>query len=653
MRHILNLNADVFSFDIFDTVLVKKTATPIGTFFIMQHRLRECNLIPHELLLNFIQLRIKAEEKARQRTKNEEITISQIYNELGRSFSLSMDVQKLLINMEIEEEFNAVSGVPQILNIIDSIRCRKSRIVFVSDMYLPKNQIRKMLEKVGACKERDNLYISSDSLVTKSTGKLFRYMLKKEQCKPNRCVHIGDNLRSDVICARHVGIHAVHFKKAKLSRYENAILGETQSLQSYEWQLLAGASRVARLASNEKDNSQFTLHCLGASIVGPIFLGFVLWLLRKAKACKMQRLYFISRDGQIFLELAKRIDKRLDLKLDLRYLYGSRQAWHLPSVTELGEREFEWLLEADPTVSIRVFSNRAGLEPESVQNEISKIFGKNWKLDDNLSNNEIKQLRGMLLHSELKSRILNRAQNATAVTLGYFRQEGLMDDIPWGIVDLGWHGNMQDSLKKILEIGGITNEIYGFYFGLLASSSNGCQSNKKLSFFCSPKHKPFSTICSKMVNLLEIFASATHGTTLSYYHDGDIYYPRLKHPLNEGLLDWEFMHLREGIFQFLENIPTDILETFWDRINIDTYRERIALCMKLLRFNPTPEEAEAIGNCPFSSDQAETYLSLFAPPLSTLDLIRYYLNWDKRKKYKLTLWIEGTRARSRLMHTQN
>lgn len=278
-----NLNMAVFSFDIFDTVLTRKTATPLGIFFLMQHKLLpKDNFVPSLLLQDFVSFRIKAEKIARQRTKNEEITILQIYNELAQQFSLSQQVQKFLIDLELSEELNSVYANPQILRIIDYVRGRKTRIVFASDTYLPYIQIREMLEKVGALKVGDGLYVSSDLLVTKSTGNLFRHMLKQEQCQPSSLMHMGDNVKSDVEAARKVGICALHYGQTKLNRYESAILGEDLSVQSYELQLLSGASREARISSNKRTSISRELYCLGANIAGPIFVIFVLWLLREA-----------------------------------------------------------------------------------------------------------------------------------------------------------------------------------------------------------------------------------------------------------------------------------------------------------------------------------------------------------------------------------
>ncbi len=43
----------------------------------------------------------------------------------------------------------------------------------------------------------------------------------------------------------------------------------------YEWQGMAGASRVARLSSLSKDERQNILFSLGADVVGRMLLGYI------------------------------------------------------------------------------------------------------------------------------------------------------------------------------------------------------------------------------------------------------------------------------------------------------------------------------------------------------------------------------------------
>ena len=54
-----------------------------------------------------------------------------------------------------------------------------------------------------------NVYVSSEYALTKRTGKLFKKVLELESVSPNEVLHIGDNLRSDVIRPRLIGMKSV------------------------------------------------------------------------------------------------------------------------------------------------------------------------------------------------------------------------------------------------------------------------------------------------------------------------------------------------------------------------------------------------------------------------------------------------------------
>ena len=56
------------------------------------------------------------------------------------------------------------------------------------------------------------MYVSSEYALTKRTGNLFKKVLELEGVKANEVLHIGDNLRSDVIRPRLIGMKSVLVK---------------------------------------------------------------------------------------------------------------------------------------------------------------------------------------------------------------------------------------------------------------------------------------------------------------------------------------------------------------------------------------------------------------------------------------------------------
>lgn len=71
------------------------------------------------------------------------------------------------------------------------------KVIFTSDMYLPKDVIQKILDKNGYV-QNDKLYLSSEIKLTKARGALYKYVLDDMKLAEKELLHIGDNFQSDV-----------------------------------------------------------------------------------------------------------------------------------------------------------------------------------------------------------------------------------------------------------------------------------------------------------------------------------------------------------------------------------------------------------------------------------------------------------------------
>ena len=73
------LSKCVYSFDLFDTVLSRKTGTPKGIFCIMRELLTKQAQLERTWIETFYDLRIQAEKTARENAAGEEISLMEIY----------------------------------------------------------------------------------------------------------------------------------------------------------------------------------------------------------------------------------------------------------------------------------------------------------------------------------------------------------------------------------------------------------------------------------------------------------------------------------------------------------------------------------------------------------------------------------------------
>ena len=106
---------ELYSFDIFDTLITRKVAKPVGIFALMQHVISTESLyedLPYDVITNFYKYRINAEYRLRRFNhlwKNkQEITFEEIYNDIEETYGLSKEQSIRLKNLELEIELDNI-----------------------------------------------------------------------------------------------------------------------------------------------------------------------------------------------------------------------------------------------------------------------------------------------------------------------------------------------------------------------------------------------------------------------------------------------------------------------------------------------------------------------------------------------------------------
>lgn len=320
----------VVSFDIFDTVLTRKVGSPSSLFIYVGQEAVRSGLIDSRPV-DFANIRVEAEMRVRKSTLQEEISFDAIYEEVRSSLDITTEVcsQLQAIEMRIEEDFICV--LPGAKELIKHYRKKMDVIVFTSEMYLPGNFIRRQLERFGLIEEADMLFVSSEYLLSKYSGNLFRSLIESTQTDCGDILHIGNNNISDHIVPKSIGIKTKLLDNGNLNRYEEILEQHALSTQGMA-SLFAGASRMARLSIPATSKKQEAIRDVSAGVIAPTLICYILWLFKRAEALKLTRLYFVARDGEILVQISKIIAEKLGVNCDIRYLYGSRQAWHVPTL---------------------------------------------------------------------------------------------------------------------------------------------------------------------------------------------------------------------------------------------------------------------------------------------------------------------------------
>lgn len=389
-------------------------------------------------------------------------------------------------------------------------------------------------------------------------------------------------------------------------------------------------------------------------IFAPVLLGFVEWVLQEAESRGIHRLYFLARDGyQMYLAAAFLCEKR-KLDLDCRYLYGSRYAWRMPQFALMGEGCLDMLCRGGIDVTFEKVMRRGGLtgeESEAVAEELG--FVQNYRKI--LSYSEVMQLKKPLADSRLfLPFVYEHSRAAYENTMGYFRQEGLLEDVRYALVDSGWTGSLQQTLAQLLHHAGYEKQPEGFYFGLYELPP-GVPEDSYHTYYFGPgyglRKKVYFSNC-----LYEAVYSAPHGMTAGYERHAEvvetvpanvIYQPVFynRNNLNQVRMEQEKAWLKE----YLESWHEDGGKA--KTIKVTSAQRGKQTYKRLKRFmgTPTAMEAEIYGSLLFSDDVTEEHTQPVAAKLSKTEIKSQYV-WNrvlimlgiKKQVLKDSAWIEGS-----------
>ncbi|ACN16069.1 conserved hypothetical protein [Desulforapulum autotrophicum HRM2] len=636
----------IISFDIFDTLLTRRVVHPLGIFYGVQKNLLKTSPFRPEFINRFVQIRMNAEATAKKRFQKNQANFKEIYQVICDDNALTDADQDTLMAMEFTLELDAIRPIAPMVELLKKARTRTKKIIFTTDMYLNSEYIQKLLGHINVYQDQDTIYASSDLNRTKASGQLFKYILERENCKPGEILHIGNNYAIDIIPAEQCGLATLYYNQTDNTRYEETLGGGGfhPGITSYFFQQFAGATRLARLQTPGLTPGEKVYADIGSNVAGPLLYAFVSQILVKAKQNKLKRLYFIARDGQVLFKIATRIKPFFFPDLELKYIYGSRQSWHLPSITALGKRELGWLLDQQPFLTLKAFSKRIRLDGKILQLIYQGYTGKTVPLERPLKPREIRLLKELILSSELSDIIRHQAESARKKTLAYFRQEGLLEvDTPYGIVDMGWAGRLQESLVKIISSTGYRPDPTGFYFGLTRKLKPR-YGKTDCYFFDHKGETPFTKIGLNLLCILEVLTAADHASTVSFSESKDVYKP-VFNTLNysQETLTW-INALRQGIFRFLSNLDPELHRATIE--NRYALKHRLALVMDTLYTDPTAGEAEYLGRFPYCTDQVESFRKDLAPKFNKVQAIKLLFIRGNKSKNLTGHWLAGSRIRS-------
>ncbi len=600
---------NIYSFDIFDTLITRKTATPEGIFALIQEELNNNEKyykISGYIKENFYNLRINSEILARHSyccdSNNEDITIEQIYEAMYMTASITKEQLIELINLEKEIEYKNVVGIQCNINKIKELINDKKNVILISDMYLSDEAIRKLLTKIDNVFTDIPIYVSSKYKKSKWSGNLYKEVKKIQGIEYSNWIHYGDNIISDIESARKHGIKAEQYKFEELKEYENNILNS--NMNNVLFQLSIGTSRNIRL--NEECNEAKSI---GASIGASILFPYVWWIVNSSKEKGIKRLYFIARDGYILKKIADSIINEYKYDIETHYIYGSRLAWRIPSINEKNNDLYKLMRwsYANKINTIEALSKFFQLpindfikylpyeyrKPETIISELS-VVNLVKKLNDNI---------------EFKEYLINYHKEKRELVVQYLKQEVNTEDDNFAFVELAGGGYTQGCLAHIISEF-YKNKIKTFFFKL-----------DRVNLMKNCTYYNFIPSYLELNLIIEMICRAPHGQTIGYRLKEGKILPVLGESEGEALINHGFNDYVSGVESFTKEYIAIINK-------MQKHGYSIELLLKYMNYiTKTPNESilNFFAKMPNSLSGREKTVIEFAPILSKKELRDLFL----------------------------
>ncbi len=195
-----------------------------------------------------------------------------------------------------------------------------------------------------------------------------------------------------------------------------------------------------------------------------------------------------------------------------RYLCISRSTAFLASLGDIGEREIDLVLQ-DHSVSLRDVLRRFGVTDDRETDWIARDYGVDPSLADK---GKIRTLLFALAGDARFCSLVASASESMRQQLGpYLESQQLFAHDEVVLVDVGWHGTIQDCLERYLSRRGSSPRVLGYYLGV--DYHRSCRYSNKTGLLYDFRMPTVNGVCLTFFRLaFEFSLRGGHGTTVGY-----------------------------------------------------------------------------------------------------------------------------------------
>lgn len=601
------ISYELYSFDIFDTLITRRVATPAGIFALMNDIIKNDDNykdLPLHIKENFFRYRKNSEYYLRRRKLTSEIyadiTLEDIYDHIKANFGLTNEQRTSLLNLEIQTEIDNIIPIQQNINYLKNLYYENKKTILISDMYLPLSVIRQILSSIDPIFNQIKIYLSSDIHFMKASGEIYKYIKEQENIEYQNWFHIGDNNKSDYNESNKLGINACLYPYIELENYEKTLLSK-YSDNGFVQLSIGCAKNIRLLYTNEKIQ-------LGSSLTGPLYYPFVDWLLKQAIDKRIGCLYFVARDGLILKEIADILIKEKNLQIKTEYLFGSKKAWRVAGLddnTKVRKQFIETLMWRYKDIE-----KVCGISHEEFCNFIPKNLHKYQK---GLNKTEHKNLKQHLLNNNnFIEFVIEKNKKARDNASGYLKQElNKHPNLKIAFVDVDGSGHTQNCMSSMIKKQGCDFE--AFYYTSTPAAFEPIYMS--FNYFYSLK-KPM------LGHILEITARAPHGQTLGYTKNELGKFIPVLQEINQNIVqNWGYEEYIQGIREYTRQMA--IIEKFYPHICFES-QVQLEHYIDFLTKNIDQKTANLLGTITHSLSLEENFE--FAPKIYLKDAVKYLLS---------------------------
>jgi FMN phosphatase YigB (HAD superfamily) len=483
-RALANARIDTVSFDLFDTLLVRRIHDPDMVKPAVARYI--CNRAASMGLTKswpyILKLRSTFEKEQRAATGLRFADQEARYPDyMGRVlqavFGETADHEALLAEVtdyELSLENAVLVPRAELVAWLRELKAQGKRVLIVSDIYLPASHLERLVEHAGFLDQVDAVVSSADSFLAKASGLAYPLLKERFGLDSNRWLHVGDNPISDGLRPIEQGIQALvlrdgreKFRKSLLKRYCTYSLGQ---------HLYRGRAVQQIMLPIEAENiPRHPLYVKGFNVFAPLFSAFIQGVAEHCLRSGIKRIFFFSREGWLFEQLWHEIAPRLYAGAELpqvSYLYVSRMALAPASCAFAGlDREHADIVflpagNRDFRDICRVFGLQAEpFIPFLAQHELTVETVLSPAHEGYIPENRIR-LNELLEEEEgFQAEVRRQTLAANNALQLYLEEQGFFAQPDVALVDIGWLGTIQRFLHRSVAHRPDAPRCHGLLFG--------------------------------------------------------------------------------------------------------------------------------------------------------------------------------------------